>query len=248
MIIIGHRGARGEAPENTLPSFRHALAAGVRHFELDVRLSRDERPVVIHDTTVDRTTGESGHVADLSAAQLAALDARHGTPGWAHPAGIPTLEEVLVAGASVESWQLEVKSDAPARIRELVRRMAELVAQLKLGDSAVLTSLDTDVLKIAQKEAPSLARAYVAENADPEPVKTAQKFGCIMLVSNWRLVDEPLLARARKAELPVSVWTVNDLVVAERLINLGVDSLITDFPTAMLAHMAMRERLHGKRK
>ncbi|MFZ5722763.1 MAG: glycerophosphodiester phosphodiesterase [Pseudomonadota bacterium] len=244
MIVIGHRGARGEAPENTLPSFRHAIAAGVRHFELDVRLSWDERPVVIHDATVERTTGEAGAVADLPAAQLAALDARRNTPGWAQPAGIPTLEEVLVAGSVVESWQLEVKSDAPARIRVLVRRMAELVSQLKLGERATLTSLDPEVLKIAQKEAPSLNRAYVAEQADPEPVKTARKYGCIMLVSNWRLVDEPLLARARQAELPVSVWTVNDLVVAERLANLGVDSLITDFPTALLAHFRMRDRLH----
>ena len=246
MIVIGHRGARGEAPENTLPAFRHALDAGVRHFELDVRLSWDERPVVIHDTTIDRVAGETGAVADLPASQLAALDARHNTPGWATRAGVPTLEEVLVAGSAVESWQLEVKSDAPARIRVLVRRMEELVAQLKLGERVVLTSLDPDVLKIAQKEAPSLARAYVAEQAEPESVKTAQKFGCTLLVSNWRLVDEPLLARARAAGLPVSVWTVNDLVIAERLANLGVDSLITDFPTAMLAHFDMRERL-GKR-
>lgn len=246
MIVIGHRGARGEAPENTLPAFRHALDAGVRHFELDVRLSWDERPVVIHDATLDRIAGETGAVADLPASQLAALDARHNTPGWATRAGVPTLEEVLVAGSAVESWQLEVKSDAPARIRVLVRRMEELVTQLKLGERVVLTSLDPDVLKIAQKEAPSLARAYVAEQAEPEPVKTAQKFGCTLLVSNWRLVDEALLARARAAGLPVSVWTVNDLLIAERLANLGVDSLITDFPTAMLAHFGMRERL-GKR-
>lgn len=246
MIVIGHRGARGEAPENTLPAFRHAIDAGIRHFELDVRLSWDERPVVIHDASVERTTGEPALVADLPAAQLAALDARRNTPGWAHATGVPTLEELLVSCAAVESWQLEVKSDAPARIRVLVRRMAELVAQLKLGDRVTLTSLDTAVLKIAQAEAPALARAYVAEQADPEPVKTARKFGCVLLVSNWRLVDEPLVARARAAELPVSVWTVNDLVVAERLASLGVDSLITDFPTAMLAHFAMREKL-GRR-
>lgn len=246
MIVIGHRGARAEAPENTLPSFLHAMESGIRHFELDVRLSWDERPVVIHDATVDRTTGESGAVADLPATQLAALDARHNTPGWARPAGVPTLEEVLVACSAVESWQLEVKSDAPARIRILVRRMEELVAQLRLGERVALTSLDPEVLKIAQKEAPSLARAYVAEQAEPEPVKTAQKYGCTLLVCNWKLVDEPLLARARAAGLPVSVWTVNDLMVAERLGNLGVDSLITDFPTAMLAHFNMRARI-GKR-
>lgn len=243
MIVIGHRGARGEAPENTLPSFRHAIAAGVRHFELDVRLSWDERPVVIHDATVDRTTGDTGAVAELPASQLAALDARRNTPGWLQPAGIPTLEEVLVAGAGVESWQLEIKSDEPARIEVLIARMAELLAQLKLTGHVVLTSLDPVVTAIAHRVAPQLRRAYVAEFAEPEPVQTALDCSSALLVCNWKLVDDGLLTRARAAGLPVSVWTVNDLPVAERMANAGVDSLITDFPTAMLAHFSMRERL-----
>ena len=65
MIVIGHRGARGEAPENTLVSFLHAREAGVRHFELDVRLSFDDRPVVIHDDTLLRTTGAPGVVRKM---------------------------------------------------------------------------------------------------------------------------------------------------------------------------------------
>lgn len=243
MIIIGHRGARGEAPENTLPSFLHALDAGVRHFELDVRLAWDERPVVIHDDTVDRTTGDSGAVADFPAAQLAAMDARKGTPWWPYPAGIPTLEEVLVAGSAADSWQLEIKADQPARIRILVQRMAGLLGQLQMTDRVTLTSLDSNVLKIAKKEAPELARGYVAEHADPAPVATAEKLGCELLVSNWKITGDDLVRDARNASLGVSVWTVNDLPVAQRLISLGVDSIITDFPTALLAHVHMRERI-----
>lgn len=239
MIIIGHRGARGEAPENTVAGFRHALAQGIRHFELDVRLSHDGRPVVIHDDTVDRTTGERGAVADHSAAQLAAMDARRNTTGWPQPTGVPTLEEVLVAGSAVESWQLEVKSDAPARIRALLPAIAGLLAQMRL-DRATLTSLDVEVLKAARKLVPQLRRGYVAEQADPEPVKTATRLGCELLVANWRLCDATLVQRARDAGLGVSVWTVNDLVVAERLINAGVDSIITDFPSAFLRHLEVR--------
>lgn len=240
MLIIGHRGARGEAPENTLPAFRHALAAGVHHFELDVRLSWDGRPVVIHDDTVDRTTADTGAVGDFPAAQLAAMDARRNTPGWPQPAGIPLLEEVLVACGDAESWQLEIKSDAPARIRTLMQRLDELVAQLHLAGQVTLTSLDPEVLKIARREAPALARGYVAEAAEPAPLRTAEKLGCTLLVSNWKITHEDLVRDAHAAGLPVSVWTVNDLVVAERLFNLGVDSLITDFPTALLAHARMR--------
>lgn len=247
MIIIGHRGARGEVSENTLPGFLHAVGAGILDFELDVRLSYDERPVVVHDATVTRTTGESGNVADYPAAHLAALDARHGTAGWHLPTGIPTLEEVLVACPGVETWQLEIKSDQPARIRTLVARMAELVDQLRIADRVTLTSLDVEVLKVAKKEAPGLARAYVAEHAEPAPVATAEKLGCSLLVSNWRITHEDLVRDAHAAGMPVSVWTVNDLPVAERMRNIGVDSLITDYPTALLAHTLMRDRLASLR-
>lgn len=243
MIVIGHRGARGEAPENTLPAFRHAIAAGVRHFELDVRLSWDERPVVIHDDTVDRTTTDQGAVADFPAAQLAAMDARRNSPGWQAAAGIPILEEILVGCPEVESWQLEIKSDRPARIRTLLQQVDALVVQLHLADRVTLTSLDVDVLKQARREAPGLARGYVAETADPPPLATARQLGCNLLVSNWRITGDELVRDAHAAGLPVSVWTVNDLVITERLCNLGVDSIITDFPTALLAHTAMRERL-----
>lgn len=245
MIIIGHRGARGEAPENTLAAFRHAINSGVRHFELDVRLARDERPVVIHDDTIDRTTGDAGKVANLSAAQLAALDARRNTPGWRTPTGIPTLEEVLVGCPEAMSWQLEIKNDKPARIKLLVQRMAALIGQLRIASRVTLTSLDTSVLKTALREAPELARGYVVETAISNPLTTAKKLECSLLIANWRITDEALVAAAHAANMPVSVWTVNDLVVAERMRNIGVDSLITDFPTAMLAHIAMHERLRS---
>jgi glycerophosphoryl diester phosphodiesterase len=243
MIVIGHRGARGEAPENTLPAFRHAWDLGIRDFELDVRLSFDERPVVTHDPDLKRNTGEPGTVAEHPASWLAALDARHNTPGWHAPAGIPLLEEVLGACADARSWQLEVKSDKPARIRVLVQRMAELGDMLHLGERVVLTSLDPAVLKIAKREAPALRRGYVAETADPDPLVTARKLGCTLLVSNWRICSETLVEAAHAEGMPVSVWTVNDLMVAERMANIGVDSIITDFPAALLRHFEVRARL-----
>lgn len=248
MIVIGHRGARGEAPENTLPSFLHAIKVGVRNFELDVRLSWDERPVVIHDEHVDRTTGEVGPVAGFPASQLAAMDARINTPGWPVAAGIPTLEEVLLACSDVDHWQLEIKADKPARIRILVEKIAELLERLQMADRAILTSLDRNVLKIARQGAASITRGYVAETGEPAPVTAAEKLGCSLLVSNWRITSEDLVRDAHAAGLAVSAWTVNDLMIAQRLINLGVDSIITDFPTALLAHVRMKEKLAGNRR
>src|SRR5262245_48572737 len=90
-LIFGHRGAKGEAPENTLSGFSYARSVGVEAFELDVHLSADHELMVIHDATVDRTTNGNGPVAGFTAAELAALDARAGFAAWGVPVGVPRL-------------------------------------------------------------------------------------------------------------------------------------------------------------
>ncbi|KXS52255.1 MAG: glycerophosphoryl diester phosphodiesterase, partial [Marinobacter sp. T13-3] len=95
MIVYGHRGAKGEAPENTLPAFNHAYRQGIRHFELDLVLSKDGIPVLVHDLTVDRTTSHKGNVGNYNVAELAAMDARRNVTGWPTRTGIPTLEQLL---------------------------------------------------------------------------------------------------------------------------------------------------------
>ena len=86
--LVGHRGARGEAPENTLASFQVAVEAGVTEMELDVRLSSDGQLIVLHDSDVTRTTGVRGNVRQYTQ-QLGVMDARRNTPGWHSPTGIP---------------------------------------------------------------------------------------------------------------------------------------------------------------
>jgi len=243
MLVIGHRGARGEAPENTLAGFLHARTVGVKDFELDVRLSADGIPVVIHDDNTRRTTAVTGDVAALTAAKLAALDARQGTPGWREPVGIPSLESVLVSCRECDSWQLEVKSDGPQRIRALAHAMAAVVDRLGLRERVTFTSLDVPTLDIIAGELPGFRHAYVAEFAEPPALQTSRAFASSLLVINWQLVSQSLVDEAHAAGLPVSVWTVNDLKVADQLLRIGVDSIITDYPTAMLAHLAMRRRL-----
>ena len=90
-LIYGHRGAKGEAPENTLPSFQRCLEHGVTRCELDLHLSRDGELMVIHDPTLKRTTGRRGKVAEHDAATLVTYDAREGGPGWVRPTPIPRL-------------------------------------------------------------------------------------------------------------------------------------------------------------
>lgn len=105
-------GAKGEAPENTLPGFTLAYRHGIRHFELDLVLSRDGVPVLVHDLTVDRTTGQKGNVSQFTAAELAEMDARRNTSAWPRKTGIPTLEALLDQLQDLEHLQLEVKKTA----------------------------------------------------------------------------------------------------------------------------------------
>ena len=96
-LIYGHRGAKGEAPENTLTSFQQCLKHGVRRCELDLHLSMDGELMVIHDPTLKRTTDRRGKVVEHTAAELVTYDARKGGPGWIKPCPIPTLEELFEA-------------------------------------------------------------------------------------------------------------------------------------------------------
>ena len=138
MQVYGHRGAAGEAPENTLGGFEHAWARGVRRFELDVHLAADDRLVVVHDARLHRTTGRSALVASLSSAELAALDARRGAPPWPRREGVPTLEAVMRALPRVESWQIEVKKPARTeRLRPTLDALREVVTRLRASPRVI---------------------------------------------------------------------------------------------------------------
>src|SRR5690625_794500 len=119
---MGHRGARFEAPENTVPGFRYAVGLGLSAVEFDVRLTKDDELVIIHDDTVDRTTNGAGRVADMTLSELQSLDARFRFPYWSEPCTIPTLVDVLNEVGSMETLEIEIKRDEPERLERLVPR------------------------------------------------------------------------------------------------------------------------------
>ena len=228
-LIYGHRGAKGEAPENTLTSFQQCLEHGVRRCELDLHQSRDGELMVIHDPTLKRTTGHRGKVVEHDAADLVRYDARKGGPGWKTPCPIPRLAE-LFEKCAFEHWQLEVKSASKARAAKMVEAIAELTARHDLTDRVTVTSSSREVLSALKRLTPQLARGLVAEYAWLDPLKVAQHHGCSLLALNWTLCTPERLLKAQKAGLHVSVWTVNEPALMRRLADFGVDSLITDLP------------------
>ena len=238
--IVGHRGARGEAPENTAAGFQVALEAGVTEIELDVRLSRDGHLIVVHDANVTRTTGERGKAHHYTLSQLEVLDARRNTPGWHSPLGIPSLREVVdLCGPSMR-FQFEVKGADRAILHRLAHQLVDFINQRQMNDRVVVTSSHTGFLRMLGTMTAHIERGYVAEYRYQQPTRRAVALGCTWLMPRHTLVTPALMRRARRRNLKVSTWTVNDLTRAERMLELGVDGIITDFPTSFIAHFERR--------
>jgi len=229
-LIYGHRGARGEAPENTLASFRRCLDAGVKRVELDLHLSSDRQLMVIHDPTLKRTTGLGGKVSQHSAAALMQLDARRNGPAWPEPCPIPSLEQLFVSCPEFEHYQLEVKSGSSGQSRIVLDAIAALVKRFGLEERVVVTSSSRTLLKTARDEQYPLPTGLVEEYGLIDPLKSATRYGCDYLILNWKLCKPARVRKAQALGLHVSVWTVNDPQLMRRLVDMGVDSLITDVP------------------
>lgn len=231
-IVIGHRGAAGLAPENTLAAFRKGLELGADLLECDVHLSRDDRLVVIHDHTVDRTTDGKGRVRDLSLEELKALDAgaRHGEEFAGER--IPTLDEVLDLTKGRAKLSIEVKQ-GPVFYPGIEAAVVAALERAGALDDALVISFDHRALgriRSLTKRVP-VGVLYGARPVDP--VGLARAADAQALLPQWTLVTEEDIAEARRAGLPVLPWTVNDAEQMARLLRMGVDGLTSDYPDVL---------------
>ncbi|MEQ9544950.1 MAG: glycerophosphodiester phosphodiesterase [Marinobacter sp.] len=232
MIVYGHRGAKGEAPENTLAGFTHAYRHGIRHFELDLVLSKDGKPVIIHDLSVDRTTDKKGAVANYTADELAAMDARKNATPWSRKAGIPSLETLLDEFTDLEHLQLEVKKDNRQRLNVLCNRLTEIIQRRELHFRVTVTSSDVWFLQQIRRRDKNIRIGLVAERKFPRPVNVASRLHCQFLCVNWKICSKAVVDDAHRRGMQVSAWTVNRIHDMLELEKLGVDSIISDFPTS----------------
>lgn len=232
MIVYGHRGAKGEAPENTLAGFLHAYRHGIRHFELDLVLSKEGTPVLVHDLTVDRTTSSRGSVGTFTTAELADMDARRNTSSWPTRTGIPTLESLLDMFDDLEHLQLEVKKDSRQRLNVLCNRLTEIIQRRGLYQKAVVTSTTPWFLREIRRRDRNIQTGLVAERRFPGPLGTATRLGCRYFCANWKILNRELVEAAHQRGMHVSAWTVNRIHDMLKLEAIGVDSIITDYPTS----------------
>jgi glycerophosphoryl diester phosphodiesterase len=241
MEAMGHRGARDEAPENTLAGFAHARAIGVPAVEFDVQLSKDLQPVVIHDLTVDRTTNGSGPVKRLTRRQLQRLDARsvHRDADLSS-SGVPHLHEVLDVLRRGPYLSVEIKRDSPRRLAKLLPLVVDGLRAFRLLGNATITSFDLTALAIAREVAPRVPRGYIGAWDDPSwlhrAAEVAARTACVRLDHS----TDAMADRIHAARLSVHSWMVNDRAAVDLARRRGSSHATTDRPTWLMA--MLRER------
>lgn len=231
MIVYGHRGARGEAPENTIPGFRRLRDIGVQHTELDVRLSSDAKAVVIHDETLDRTTAATGPVAARSARELASLDARAAFPNWPDPCGVPTLRAVFDACPDIRGYQIEIKSTENDTLEIVCTRVLELIGEYDLAERVVVSSFSPIALERIKRMVPSQRTAYIGAYNRPAFVEVACRLQCSGACMNVETASADAIVVAHECGLEISGWTANTPAQTERLRTWPAHNIITDYPS-----------------
>lgn len=237
-LLLGHRGASAYAPENTLAAFRRALDLGADGFELDVTLSADAVPVVIHDDTVDRTTDGEGRVDRLTLAQLKQLDAGYWAKFGAEFAGerIPALAEVFAELGQRALINVELKED-PSPDRKLAEKVVALIHEHGVAERVVVSSFYYDNLRRVKAVAPMLPVGLLYSPNEPLRMLRAWLGPGVRAEAHhpyYRLINAATLRWYHVRGYRVNVWTVNAEADLARLVRLGVDGIITDRPDVAL--------------
>jgi glycerophosphoryl diester phosphodiesterase len=228
--LIAHRGGGILAPENTLAAIRLGQSLGFRAAEIDVKLSRDGVALLMHDSTLDRTTSGSGPAGDRDWVELAALDAG----GWYAEAfrgeRIPGFAEVARELRSQgTAANVEIKP-SPGRERETGLAVAAQAASLwdGAGIAPLLSSFSVEALAAAREAAPHLPRGLIVDRPQDEDLERLAHLQAVSLHCDRHFVTPELISRTHDAGCRLLAWTVNNPPEAKRLLAWGADGIITD--------------------
>jgi glycerophosphoryl diester phosphodiesterase len=247
-LVMAHRGGAGLWPENTMRAFAGAFALGADVLEMDLHATADGALVIIHDATVDRTTNGAGRVSALTLAELKRLDAGY---RWTNDGGrtypfrgagvtVPTLGEVLAEFPRAR-LNIDIKQAQPSPVKSFCRALTESGATARV----TVASFSSQTLAEFRRECPTVATS--ASTEEVFALSADWQAGRSIAGSAARVVQVPetvgarawltaeLVAAAHGGGLEVHVWTVNDEAGMRRMLALGVDGIITDYPDKLIA-------------
>jgi glycerophosphoryl diester phosphodiesterase len=252
-LVIAHQGGELLAPSNTMTAFTNAAEMGVDVLETDIHITKDGHLVTIHDHSVDRTTNGKGNVADLTLAEIQALDAGYhfkdleGNYSFrGKGVYIPTVEEMFQAFNDMKI-EIEIKDDnPPEKTEEIALKLWNLIEEYQMEDNILIGSFDQDILKTFEK----FAKGRAAISAGRQEVKNfvvthkfllrnlyvpkVDVFQIPVADSGFDLTDQRLIDGAHRLGMDIHYWTIDDPDTMEKLIDAGADGILTNRPDLLL--------------
>jgi len=231
-LVIAHRGASGQRPENTLPAFALAVEMGADMIETDLHRTRDGAVVISHDETL-AALGGRGEIGDVTLAELRRLDAGGGER-------MPTLDEVLDRFGGRIAWNLELKQGSTGAYPGLEAAALDAVRVRGLLPRTLFSSFYDPVLARLRALEPAARIGLLISRRYPrQAVERARALGAEALHPELELVDAAWVAAAHEAGLAVHVFTVDEPEAMARLLALGVDGIFTNHPDRMRRVMSV---------
>jgi glycerophosphoryl diester phosphodiesterase len=227
-LVTGHRGAAGVEPENTVRSFRYACELGVDRIETDVRLTRDNHLICIHDAAVDRTTNGTGAVAELTFDAIRRLDAGRGER-------VPTLEEAIAAVRGRTVLQIELKGEGTVS-----PTLAVLEAASMRPEEFLLTCFEASRLEEVRARRPDLPVSLLFGQPPPDAVARAQAVGASSISIQFTHLTRDWVEAAHAAGMEIRGWNPDTREEMEPVLALGVDGLGSNRPDILIE--LLRER------
>ena len=236
MKIIGHRGARGEAPENTLAGFQYLHDLGIRAVEFDVRQLKDAELVIMHDDNFLRTTSIDKNLYECSRTELEAYNQAYIWMDWEKQI-TPTLSDALHIMQDFNHLEVEVK--AVENMADAEKLVLTLEQQLQgFEKTAIITSFDLKIHHALKQMNSKFQRGLLVEDdIQLKAIDQALELECGQIGWMNQLATPELIRATQQEKLKISVWTVNSIERAQQLRDLGIDGLITDFPKLMLQQL-----------
>ena len=219
-----------------MAAFEIALKMGADYIEVDVHLSKDGIPVVIHDSSLERTTDGKGKVKDKTLEELKKLDAGSWFSEEFKEERIPTLEEVLNFSSGRIGVVIEIKSgsDLSDGIEE---KIVKLIREKDMAEEVIVISFNYDRLKKINDIDSDIDTGFLYGGEVPDLFEKALEGGIDYISPAWQGADESLIKEAHSNNLKVSLWTINDPEVMKQFINLKADAITTDRPDLLIKEL-----------
>ncbi|MEQ8169566.1 MAG: glycerophosphodiester phosphodiesterase family protein [Candidatus Eremiobacterota bacterium] len=235
-LSIAHRGGADIRPENTMSAFENAINIGADYIELDVHLSKDGVPVVIHDSGLERTTDGKGKVEDKTLEELKKLDCGKWFSEEFRGEKISALEEVMELVKGKIKLAIEIKNckDLDDGIEE---KIITLAGNHDMLQDIIIISFSYDRIKKVNELDGSITTGFLYGGSKRDVCKMAIDAGIDYICPHWMPVTEELIKEAHSYNLRVNIWTVNNPALMKKFIDMGADAITTDRPDYLLEEL-----------